>query len=126
VSDCHCKIGRVRLKAGGEVRLLNNRRDTNLVFRHMREFFTEALSGEAPDAYAAATIRYDKDTPGTPFYRATYFTAHDALPPAITCKYAAQLILEEAVIAKSESRVMRRFGEESGWNPKDDDPDWSA
>jgi hypothetical protein len=113
-------IGRVTLKAGGaSVRVLQHRRQSEVV-RHMRETFAAIASRkQPPDGYVVCAFWIHPESPGYPTTELSYHSTSDELPPPILCKNAAAFIAEDSGRHGGADLALKTLGyEPESWEPE--------
>ena len=120
--NAHCRIVRVRMKAGGaDVRVLRSREPTKAVLA-LKAFVVNVLDdGPPPDAVACVAWWRDPDGSAAPWVSTAQQTDCPDFPYSILGDLAREELKRARNRDDAEDRVMRTLGYR-----RDDDPDGAA
>lgn len=112
------RIGLVRLKSGGSVRLLP-KPETNDTAQHLREWAAGALcKNRPPDAYAAVAYWLYPDAPGRSGRTIGYHTSHEGLPLPLLVRLAGASLHDDFVAERGKEAAAAAFGfDMPEWTP---------
>lgn len=112
------RIGRIKLKAGGEVVMLN-RPKAGEVNQHMRESVAFRLDERQWDAYVLFVIGADPETPGCPWANVSYCSSSDHFPIGALGEIAAAYLIRDLAAQRGASEALNRLGyADDGWEPE--------
>ncbi len=119
LSAPHCRIGRVRMKAGGaEVRVIPQSGADNGTRTRIRAWMAEVMDKRPPDAVVMVAWWAEGD--GCPVHATSAATYHDAFPLKVLPDMAAAEVRTHLQLWWAESRVMRVLGYVPGGTDPDD------
>ena len=106
------RIGRVRLKSGGEVDLLPDPPKESPIIGSIREWAgRQADYVRPPDAFVAVSFWWDK-TVSQHVYDAIWGTYVPELPHAFLPELTNKAVASAMTVLKAEDRMMRKLGYE--------------